>query len=244
MAKRFLEIDALRGMAVVLMVVFHFLFDYNFFITFIVNLDSGFWFIVGRATAVLFVSLAGLSLTLHAHRKSSMQNRPNEWKMFARRGIFILSLGLMISLITFALFPTNAIWFGVLHLMGISFVLGAPFLHRKNIALAGGLVITSAGILLATVFHSDVPFWPILFPVSFSTFDYFPLFPWFGIFLLGIAAGHYFYPRGVPHPKLGWEKGNALVRMLALLGKKSLVIYFVHQPILIGIILVLKNMMR
>ena len=242
MAKRFLEIDALRGMAVVLMVVFHFLFDYNFFITFIVNLDSGFWFIVGRATAVLFVSLAGLSLTLHAHRKSSMQNRPNEWKMFARRGIFILSLGLMISLITFALFPTNAIWFGVLHLMGISFVLGAPFLHRKNIALAGGLVITSAGILLATVFHSDVPFWPILFPVSFSTFDYFPMLPWFGIFLLGISIGNFIFPHGKARYSFSLPRIEPLTTALEWAGKHSLEIYFVHQPLIVGLLLLGKSL--
>lgn len=241
MSARFLEIDALRGAAVVIMIVFHFIFDYNFFISNVANLTSGFWFVFGRAAAVLFVALAGLSLTLHAHRKSRVENRKNEWRTYVRKGIFILSLGLIISLVTFIAFPDYAIWFGVLHLIGFSFILGIPFLHRKNIAFAVGVILTFVGVLFSTIYHSALPFWPILLPVSFSTFDYFPLLPWFGVFLLGIAAGHYFYPRGVPHSKLGWKNGNALIRILGWLGRKSLVIYFLHQPILIGIILLAQK---
>jgi uncharacterized membrane protein len=245
MAERFLEIDALRGLAVCGMVIFHFLFDYSFFVSpGSVDVNTGILFWMGRATAVVFVALAGLSLTLHAHRKESAANRMHEWRRFVQRGIIILSLGLIISLATFVFFPEYSIWFGVLHLLGVSFIFGIPFLHRKRAALVGGIIFSAGGILLSTIFKSTLPFWPILLPVTFSTFDYFPLLPWFGVFLLGVAAGHYFYPHGIPREKLGWKNGNIVVRTLSVLGKKSLLIYFIHQPVLIGLLLLIQKIVN
>ncbi len=110
MNTRFLEIDALRGLAVCVMIVFHFVFDYHFFISTIADLSSGFWFILGRAAAVVFVALAGLSMVLHAHRKNL--HSPDGWRVMVQRGIFVFALGLVVSLATFILFPANAIWFG------------------------------------------------------------------------------------------------------------------------------------
>ena len=154
----------------------------------------------------------------------------------------LLCGGLGISLATFLLFPANAIWFGVLHLLGISFIIGLPFLHRPRAALAGGIFFTILGLALSTIFEDRIPFWPILLPVTFPTFDYFPLLPWFGIFLLGIRAGHYFFPHGkMSAQKFIQMPNNVFTRALAILGKKSLMIYLVHQPILIGIILLARG---
>ena len=104
---RFIEIDALRGVAVLVMIIFHFLFDYNFFIHPLVDLSQGFWFGVGRLTASVFVGLAGLSLTLHAHRKS--HDSKNEWLGHVRRGELILGLGMIISQLTYLKFPASLI---------------------------------------------------------------------------------------------------------------------------------------
>lgn len=240
MAARFLEIDALRGLAIIVMIAFHFIFDYNFFISTIANLSSGFWFVVGRVAAVVFVLLAGLSMVLHAHRKNL--HAYDGWRVMVRRGIFVFALGLVVSLVTFMVFPANAIWFGVLHLIGLSLILGIPFIQNSRAALAAGAVITLAGVAFSTVLFSSLPFWPILLPVVYPTFDYFPIFPWLGVFLLGMGAAGVFYPKGVAHARLGWTNGNVLVHVLAALGRKSLVIYFIHQPILLGIIWVLKSM--
>lgn len=241
--ERFLEVDALRGAAVVLMVLYHFLFDYSFFVQPLVDVYSGWAFVVGRTSAILFVGLAGLSWTLHSHRKhAAAPTRENEWRVYVRRGIVLLCAGLGISLATFLLFPPNAIWFGVLHLLGFSFIFGLPFLHRPRAALLAGILLAGVGILLSTIFSAQLPFWPIVLPVTFSTFDYFPLLPWFGVFLLGIWAGHYFYPQGKTlAKKIIRVPDTAFTRVLATLGKKSLLIYLIHQPILIGIILLARS---
>ncbi len=235
MPPRFLELDVLRGIAIVFMIVYHFIFDWNFFVQPVVDLNQGWWFYFGRFTAALFIGLAGLSLTLSAHRSAHAYTE--KWRALVQKGIFILGLGMIISLITYITFPAYAIWFGVLHLMGVSLIVGAFLVHRPTLTLLAGILFTGLGVLFSTILHSTLPFWPILLPVSFQTFDYFPLFPWLGVFLLGMSAGNYLYPQGNPHSLLGWKKTNVITNLFAELGRKSLMIYFVHQPVLIGLLL-------
>lgn len=244
MAERYQEVDALRGLAVCGMILFHFLFDYAFLVSpGFVDVTQGGWFWFGRAVAVTFIILSGVSWTLHTHRKhDSPERRSHEWRVYVRRGILLLSGGLVISLLTFVLFHAYAIWFGVLHLLGLSFIIGIPFLHRPRAALGAGTILTAGGLFFSTLGNNIMPFWPIILPVSFSTFDYFPLLPWFGIFLLGIRAGHFFYPRGMRSRFAYALPANVITVFLSRIGKKSLLIYFVHQPVLVGAILFFQQL--
>lgn len=123
--QRFLEIDSLRGIAVCLMIVFHLLFDLNYFKAFSFDLSSGVWLFVGRTAALIFVFLVGVSLTF------SYSKGRNFWH-FLKRGLGIFALGLLITLVTFLLFPKETIWFGVLHSIGVSIILAFPFLKLKK----------------------------------------------------------------------------------------------------------------
>jgi len=67
--KRFWEIDFLRGIAIVMMVVFHILYDFSFFGNFSFDVFSGFWFYFGKACAVLFLLLVGVSLVISSFKK-------------------------------------------------------------------------------------------------------------------------------------------------------------------------------
>ena len=232
---RFLEVDALRGTAVLFMVIYHFAFDWNFFVSAIPGFYAGFWVYFARATAAAFVALAGLSTTLYANRK---RESGSEWKPVLKRGAFIFLLGMAITFFTFLAFPAYAIFFGVLHLMGLSIVLGIPFLRRPRVAALAGILIAGIGILFYQPGMQGVlPFVPVLLPGGVQSFDYVPLLPWFGVFLLGMALGNYFYPNGNPIKGLGWEQGNVWVQLLARVGRKSLAIYLVHQPVLVGVLL-------
>src|SRR3989344_3150560 len=99
---RFPEIDFFRGMAVCGMVLFHFLFDYNFLVAPIFVLQAGPWFWLGRLTAFAFVFLAGFSLALRVQRKNLHGKK--RWFDFAKRGAFVFALGLFLTLFSFALF--------------------------------------------------------------------------------------------------------------------------------------------
>lgn len=184
------------------------------------------WFWIARAAAFAFVFLAGLSSALHFHRKK-------DTALLHRRGMIIFAWGLVITLVSFLTFPTYTIWFGALHLIGLGIFLSPFFIPHPRASFWVGVSIFLAGIGLSLPFFSNtIPQWLGIFPFSFSTFDYFPLFPWLGIFLLGVWAGSkWWVGRAIINTKI-----PPLFQPLIWAGRNSLVIYLVHQPILLGLI--------
>ncbi len=79
--------------------------------------------------------------------------------------------------------------------------------------------------------------------LGFMTFkppteDYVPLFPWAGAMLIGVAVGHTLI-RTAFRPIAPLAR---LPRWIGTMGRHSLVIYMVHQPILLGVLwLVLRR---
>ncbi|MBS3061118.1 MAG: DUF1624 domain-containing protein [Candidatus Diapherotrites archaeon] len=232
MSARWIEIDALRGIAIVAMILFHFLFDYNFFVGPRFDVYSGVFFWLGRVAAFLFVFVAGLSLYVRVFRRNL--DGYGLIADFVSRGLFLLGIGFLITLFTLVFFPDYVIWFGVLHLLGVATMLSIPFVSRPRFSFWAGIAVVAAGIVFSQN-GTWVPDWIVLFPFSFQTFDYFPLFPWFGVFLLGIAAADRFFPKGQKTRVFGWVSGRP-VRLLGFLGRHSLVLYLVHQPVLVGLI--------
>ena len=231
---RFWEIDFWRGLAVSAMIVFHFLFDLNFFASYSFNLFSGAWFLLGRFAAVSMLFLVGVSLTLSFNRKT--QN----FLFYFKRGIQIFGFGLLITLVTFLFFSQGTIWFGVLHSIGVSIILGCFFVKRKKLALFLGIILIVFGLYLSR-FSFDFPWllWLGFFPKNLYTFDYFPLLPWFGVVLLGVFAGNKFYVNGNRSFQIKELSNNLFVKIVSFLGRNSLIIYLIHQPILIIVLRVL-----
>jgi len=230
---RFWEIDALRGIAVLMMITFHFLFDLNYFRGFSIALSSGFWLVFARATLTVFLLLVGISLSLSYSRVKDKLDGSTAAKKYLKRGLRIFCYGLAITAVTFAFFPQGAIWFGVLHCIGISIILAIPVLPRKRTVLVLGIVLILLGVLLAQ-FTVSFPWllWLGFYPAGFYTFDYVPLLPWFGVVLLGLFLGKSFYGNRKP------SEGPKAAGPLNWLGRHSLLIYLIHQPILVGLLLV------
>lgn len=67
--------------------------------------------------------------------------------------------------------------------------------------------------------------------------DYYPLVPWFGFALLGIWAGWRLYPGRTRRFTLPDLAHVAPIRALSFLGRHSLVIYLVHQPVLLALLI-------
>ncbi|HLD58065.1 MAG TPA: heparan-alpha-glucosaminide N-acetyltransferase [archaeon] len=240
MRARFWEIDFLRGIAVIMMVVFHFLFNLSFFTGFAVVVSAGFWFWFARITASIFVFLAGTALSISNAR--ALPEKENTGKKFFLRGARIFCYGLAITAITWIFFPEEFIVFGVLHFMGVSIIIAQPFLKWKLKNLFLGAIVIIAGIFLQSLaFGFSWLLWLGFLPQNFASFDYFPLLPWFGIILFGIFAGKHLYPLG----KRGFsirELGNKIfAKQLCWIGRHSLIIYFLHQPILIAVILTARQ---
>jgi uncharacterized membrane protein len=239
--ERLWEIDVLRGIAVIAMVLYHFsydlaylggLFDVGFF-------RSGVGLNMGRMIGGTFIFLAGLSLALSYSRAVASQPAGGTlcWK-YLGRGLKIFSYGLVITFFTWIFLPNEMIVFGILHLIGASIILAYPFLRLKLANVALGLFCIAVGSYLHDFSVAHPWFaWLGIRPNSFML-DYWPLFPWFGVTLLGIFAGNALYGdvskravRTTPSPPSS--------RPLAFLGRHSLLIYFVHQPVLIAALVLL-----
>ncbi len=237
-ADRFLEIDALRGTAVLMMIVFHTAFDLQYFGGWNLGAASGAWFWFARLTAGLFVFLAGVSLAISRQKAEKKLDKEELRKKYLKRGLKLFGYGLAITAFTYVFFPQEFIVFGVLHFIGVSIILAQFFYGKEKLSILTGFAAIIAGFLIHNL-RVSFPWllWLGISPSGFASFDYFPLLPWFGLLLVGMWLGEKIYAgdrRKFDLPKTGFPAG-----FLSLLGRNSLIIYFVHQPVLVAIVILL-----
>jgi uncharacterized membrane protein len=240
--KRFWEIDLMRGLAIVLMVVFHLLYDLNYFSGYGFDLNSGIWMYVGRSAAVLFIFLSGISLSLSFSRTAILQNAGQRvYLKYLKRGCRIFSWGILVTFMTWLFLGKGIIVFGILHFIGVSIILAYPFLRFPYInSLLIGVVIILLGLYLGNfTFESPWLLWLGFRPYGFYTLDYFPVFPWLGVTLIGVSTGNFLYPGYTRQFNIRQLSDYLPIRLGCMLGKKSLFIYLIHQPVLIVLLYLL-----
>ncbi|RLI97069.1 MAG: DUF1624 domain-containing protein, partial [Candidatus Aenigmatarchaeota archaeon] len=143
---RLWEVDLARGIAVMLMIAFHVLFDISYFAGYPAQLSDGLWWLIARTSATTFIFLVGVSMTLSYSRLTDKRMRAMVRK-YAARGLRIFLLGMAITAVTYVFLNEGTIWFGVLHLIGASIALTFPLLGHKRAGLATALIILAAGFL-------------------------------------------------------------------------------------------------
>jgi uncharacterized membrane protein len=228
-SERFWEIDALRGLAIVNMIIFNYSFALLYLGLSSVNLNIFYAY----AIASTFIFLSGISMTLFYS-----QGRKNSARKFVARGLKIFFFGIIITIITYLAFPEAYVVFGILHFVGLSTILGYLFLKfNKMNVIIGILLIFLGAYLYSFRFDFSWALWLGFIPQNFYTFDYFPLLPWFGVTLLGISFGNELYRGGKRAFGIKDMSKNRIVRALSFLGRNSLTIYLLHQPVLILILL-------
>ncbi|MBI4173889.1 MAG: DUF1624 domain-containing protein [Candidatus Aenigmarchaeota archaeon] len=224
---RFWELDAARGLAVICMVAFNWSFALRYLGVYTFTDGWLYWWLFPRSVAGAFILIAGISLALSMARK-----RP--YGHFLKRGLSIFGLGLLVTAGVWLYLGQPLITFGILHFIGVAVVLAPAFAPLGKWNLLLGLLLIGLGAY-AGVQEVDVPwlFWLGLKDGGYAALDYFPLLPWFGLFLIGLAVGQIRYA-GKKAPKSSDKLG---MRQLAGLGQHSLAIYLVHQPLLVGLLL-------
>src|SRR3989344_1570882 len=230
---RFWEIDFFRGLAVFLMIIYHFIFDLNYFNFISINMYSGFLGILQKFIAITFISLVGISLSLSSKAKSKKQN--------FKRGLLIFSLGLILTLLSYIFVKESVIYFGILHLIGISIIISIPFLKYFKLNLFLGILVLIFNRFISSISVNYKWLIPIgiRYP-NFKTLDYFPLIPWFALVLFGIFIGKILYDENrkfkfINEPKI------FIINIFKFLSKNSLTIYLLHQPIMIAILYLIKS---
>ncbi len=230
--RRFWEIDTIRTIAIAMMITFHTLYLLNYFDIQQITVHYGFWQWFARVTAGTFIFVAGMSLTIS-------HSRAKEISGFMRRGLKIFAWGMGITLITLLISRTEYVRFGILHFFGLTFILAPFFLRFRLVNLILGIALLLTGIYIwGTSFDFPWLLWLGARPHYFRTMDYFPLLPWFGLFLIGMFTGNILYPQGRRRfiiPDLGGPTMSALT----FPGRHPLVIYLLQWPAIILTLLII-----
>ncbi len=241
-SNRLWEIDTFRGIAIILMVIYHFTWDLNHFRLYpIENFLTGPWQIFARSIATMFIFIMGLSLTLSYNRDIQKEGQSLSFSKYLLRGLKIFAWGMAVTVATYLFVGPAFVIFGILHLLGIATIFAYPFLKiNRYLSLLTGLLVIAIGIYIEPLLTTSPYFIGLgLRQINRPMVDFYPIFPWFGISLIGIFVGYSLYPHGkrlIGLPDLG---DMFLFRALRFLGRHSLLIYLIHQPILIGIFIVL-----
>lgn len=214
-SNRFAIIDIYRGTAVLLMIIFHFTYDLALFkfvaLTFKKHQDP-FWWFLPRIIVFLFMVSMGMSMHLVHFPKI-------QWRPFKKRLGKLVFFAAVISVSTYFMFPKRWIYFGTLHSIAVCSLLILPLLKYKFLNLALALVLFGHTIITG----KSIPFW--LMP--HAAMDYIPPWPWIGAAALGV-----FFVKQNWH--IWHVPQNFFTRFIQYLGKHSLLIYLLHQPLLYG----------
>lgn len=232
------RLDALRGLAMVWMALFHFAFDLNHFG--LIEPRQNFYrdplWTVQRTfilSGFLLCAGAGLAVALDAGQG---------WARFWRRWAQVAGCAVLVSLGSAIMFPKSWIAFGVLHGIAVMLIV-ARLLAPLRVALwpLGAALVVLPLVWRHPVFDAPWLQWIGLVTRKPVTEDWVPLLPWLGVMLWGLAAGQALLAR-----RRGWIAGPvpAPLRPLAALGRWSLSFYMLHQPLLIGGLLLYTTMRR
>ena len=225
---RIWELDALRGVCILCVIVVHFLFDLSFFGGLSLTLPAWYVFIQEYGGAI-FVVLSGVCVTLGS--KS------------VRRGLIVFACGMLITAVTYGMYRLGmsgadvVVKFGVLHLLGVCMLVYPAFKKLPPAALALlGLAIAITGYAIRGVVVPQHWLFPLgLTYEGFTSSDYFPLFPQLGYFLIGAAIGKTAYCEKRTLLPGSFQK-TGIARFFCWCGRQSLFIYLLHQPVVYGLL--------
>ncbi|MFR4594381.1 MAG: heparan-alpha-glucosaminide N-acetyltransferase [Oscillospiraceae bacterium] len=225
---RIWELDALRGVCILCVIVVHFLFDLSFFGGLDLTLPAWYVFIQEYGGAI-FVVLSGVCVTLGS--KS------------VRRGLIVFACGMLITAVTYGMYRLGmsgadvVVKFGVLHLLGVCMLVYPAFKKLPPAALALlGLAIAITGYAIRGVVVPQHWLFPLgLTYEGFTSSDYFPLFPQLGYFLIGAAIGKTAYREKRTFLPGAFQQ-TPVARFFCWCGRQSLFIYLLHQPIVYGLL--------
>lgn len=242
--KRIYFLDELRGFAIICMVIHHMFYDFGFVLGFswgekifdlMCYLQPIFW--------AIFIVTSGICSRLSRNT--------------LKRGLIVFGAGLAVTLVTAVIMPqmgmTGAeIYFGILSCLGSCMIITGllmPAIEKTNpiVGMAVSLIlffafygISSRKILFGLVTLPEALYqydWlcPLgIFSKNFESADYFSIIPWFFLFLFGAFLGKYAKDGRFPETLY-----KSRAKFLQKIGKNSLWIYLLHQPVLYGLMYII-----
>lgn len=218
--RRYPHLDFLRAVAIIAMIFFHIAYDMKMFRMNDLDFHQGFWFALPRTIAFTFLFCVGMSL----HFSHAEHFRRKE---FFIRSLKLLGSAIVISLVTYVIYPSNWVYFGTLHCIFLGSVLGVWFVWHRKAAIVLMLVI----VFLQYIAGYDIKWMSSVF--NKPAMDFIPIYPWFWAVLLGIIVA----PWSLKVSPFASARCPAFFRLLS---RHSLKIYLIHQPVIIGVLYLLS----
>lgn len=237
----FAFLDAARGFAILLMFIYHFCYDLNYYgyIQQNFNYDE-FWINFRLIIVTLFLLIMGISLYLASYRGLHK-------KRFQQRLILLIFYASLVSISSWMMYPKAMVFFGILHFIAVASILGLVFVRLDKINL--GIINLFLGIALIAVsqtikhpfFDQSLLQWFGLMTKLPITVDYVPLLPWFGVVLIGVYLGQLLAQLPPDSFFVHWQSRDPGSKLLILGGRYSLHIYILHQPLFLGILYIISK---
>lgn len=240
--RRYFLLDAIRGLTILSMVLYHAVWDCVHLLRFEWSWFAGsVAYLWQQSICWTFILLSGFCCALGRHP--------------IKRGLTVLAAGALVTIVTLVLLPEHRVVFGVLTLLGIGMLLAGA--ARRLLVRLPAFIGAPACLLLFLILKPlnqgylnlgllRLPVPEELYhgylatllgfrdPTFFST-DYFSIFPWIFLFF----TGYYLY-RLIENSSVLEKYGTYTVPPLAFVGRHSLLLYLLHQPLLYGVMMALE----
>ena len=230
--ERYQEIDVLKGIAVICMIIFHLFYFPNQYGFKEIKYDTKELKILAKVAQFIFITCVGINLVLANNNEKSNSEKFNS---NIKRTLKIAVLAGLMSLFTYFVFGKKYVKFGILHFIAFSSLALFMFVNDKKIILIIASVLS--GLYILNKYNPEL-FYNVSEPIAFimgfynksyESFDHFPIVPWMILVCVGIFIGHYIIKE---KPKINLLTDTPLSEFLKKTGKYSLEIYAVHWLVL------------
>lgn len=223
------EVDILRGMAIVLMVIFHFCYNLAAFDWLDISTNKDIEWRVFRAVIVSgFLLAVGMSSYLVYSKHVNLIK-------LSKTVVKLIAVALLLTVGSLFMYPNAWVYFGIIHFIAVALPISVIFARFPTVALIIGVTclgayhldwISMRPIWLWSVEHLSIPR---------KTTDLVSFIPWISPVLIGIYLMH----KSLFNIKIS---ENVISNKLAFLGRHSLAIYLIHQPIMYGAMLAISKL--
>ena len=200
-----------------MVVIYHFGYNLSEIFDMNINFFNPFFNALQKIGVSLFILLSGIASNYSENN--------------LKRGIKLFIIALLLTLVTYLFNNDYYIKFGILHFLGIAIILYHFYRHASYQELFAILIfaIFITGYVQTTTVHSPYLFWLGLYNRSFVSADYVPLFGFLTVFIIGNILGKYLKAKK-------WYFNKLKANIFTFLGRHTLLIYLIHQPIIIAIL--------
>ena len=204
--------DALRGLALLNMLAYHAMYDW----VYVFGHESS-WYNIWAPGCHVWQQYICWSFILLSGFSFPLAKRP------AKNGLIVAGCAAVLTFVTAVFMPSEAIWFGVLHLNAAASAALFALTNQLPYGYLGfedwHLCALPAGLYRANLFWLGLPDL-----TRFTSADYFPVMPWVFLFWCGVFLARLWRPgRGEP---------PAALRPLCTIGRNTLLVYMLHQPVI------------